>query len=87
MYAGTVSRMASAPSRSASLLSSMLFAVSLSVVPAITAARSPTACLISEYSRSFSSAESVGDSPVVPVTTSPSLPDSTSASASLRASS
>jgi hypothetical protein len=46
-------------------------------VPAMTVARSPTAPTATRKSSSRSSSESVGDSPVVPATTSPSEPWST----------
>ena len=50
-------------------------AVSLLPVPAMTAAGLSTTDLISENNLSFSSWVKVGDSPVVPATTKPSLPD------------
>ena len=48
-------------------------AVSLVPTPATTAARSPTASTTARSRRSFSSSLVVGDSPVVPLITSPSL--------------
>ncbi len=53
-------------------------------VPATTVARSPTASTAAAKSSSFSASESVGDSPVVPETTSPSEPWSTRYAASSR---
>ena len=51
-------------------------------MPAITVARSPTASTAAAYSSRRSSSVRVGDSPVVPVTTSPSEPLSTRCRAS-----
>ena len=45
--------------------------VSLDPVPAITVAESPTSSIAASIRRTFSSSESVADSPVVPATTSP----------------
>ena len=53
-------------------------------VPATTVARSPTASTAAANRSSFSSSESVGDSPVVPETTRPSEPWSTRCAASSR---
>ncbi len=53
-------------------------------VPAITVARSPTSSTAASYSENRSSSESVGDSPVVAVTTRPSEPFSTRCDASAR---
>ena len=55
--------------------------VSLVPMPAITRARSPTASSTARTSALFSSSVVVGASPVVPLTTSPVLPESTSCSA------
>src|SRR6478752_2253 len=55
----------------------MLLAVSLLPAPAMMTQRSPTAPMTARSSSSFSSAEVVGDSPVVPETTRPSCPEST----------
>ena len=58
-------------------VSSTEWRVSLEPVPAITVARSPTSSRTASRRRSFSSSESVGDSPVVPATTRPCEPFST----------
>src|SRR4051794_9209699 len=55
----------------------MVWLVSLVPTPATTCARSPTASATTRTSASFSASVVVGDSPVVPFTTRPSLPAST----------
>ncbi len=64
------------PSFSASTVSPMSWRVFDPVVPAITG--TVTAPATASNSVSFSSIDSVGDSPVVPATTRPSFPCSTS---------
>src|SRR5690348_14384998 len=76
--------MPSTPSSVAARVSAAECAVSYVPVPAITVARSPTASTAARKSSSFSSSLSVGDSPVVPQTTSPSDPLSTRNVASSR---
>ena len=61
--------------------------MSLEPVPQTIVARSPTSSLTASRRLSFSASERVGDSPVVPETTSPWEPFSTRWRASLRAAS
>ena len=69
------------------MLFSILSEVLLVPVPAIIEALSPTDSLTAEYSFRRSISVRVGDSPVVPVITNPSLPELIKASASTAASS
>ncbi len=59
--------------------------MSFEPVPQITVARSPTSSVTALSSSSFSVSDSVGDSPVVPATTSPCEPWPTRRRASERA--
>src|SRR5436189_669639 len=76
--------MPSTPSFVASFVRAAECPVSYVPVPAITVARPPTSSTATRKRSSFSASLSVGDSPVVPQTTSPSEPFSTRNVASSR---
>ena len=73
---GVVTRAASAPRSSASLVSSIVSLVPMAPVPAITIPRPPTFSLTNSMSPRFSSLESRGPSPVLAFTTRPETPAS-----------
>ncbi len=79
---GVTTRTPSAPAFSASSASSTVCRVPAVPAPVTIEARFPTASRTARTSAAFSASVVVGDSPVVPLSTSPSQPPATSRSAS-----